>query len=430
MKLVILCLVVLIASVGLGLLAIEDPGYVVLFREPYEIRMPLLMLMLMLFLAFIVLYLALNLIANIIRAPKKLGKLKMQMNEDVAHKACMQGLTGLIEGRWDQAETRLLKKVENSRMPLIHYLGAAYAALQQGSLRRRNMYLDQALQSLPEHRLSIQLTRARFHCHAGEYVEARQVLEAQKMQNPRNKPLLRLLAHVYQALGDWQALKGILPTIRKLKVLSPDEIEKREQLTWSRLLTADGLNDGVPEIPLDWKSLPARQKRNPAILSAWIRHLVQQGESKDAETMLRRALNKKYDANLVNLYGQLQSPFIPYQIEFVQKLMKTRPENPELMLALARLYRYEEDFKTSVSWYEKVMALGASDGAFSEMADAYEQMGDSETALNLYKEGLAALENQSASIGKPALDSEFLLAHDSDSEIQPAQETEPMPVVR
>lgn len=428
MKLAILCLVVLTASVGLGLLALEDPGYVVLFRDPYEIRMPLLVLVLILFLAFIVLYLFLNLLMSIIRAPKKIGKLKRQMDEDAAHKACMQGFTGLIEGHWDQAEGRLLKKVENSRMPLIHYLGAAYAALQQGSLRRRDMYLNQALERQPEHRLSIQLTRARFHCQAGEYVEARQVLEAQKVQNPKNKPLLRLLADVYQALGDWQALKGILPIIRKLKVLPPDEIEKREQLTWSQLLTSDESDSDVPETRLNWKSLPAKQKRNPAILSAWVKHLIKQGESKEAEAMLRRVLNKQYDAKLVDLYGRVQSPFIPYQIEFVQKLLKTRPKNPELMLALARLYRYEDDLKTSISWYEKVMVLGAGNEVFSEMASAYEQMGDSETALNLYKKSLTALENQSEGTGKLALDAERLLPHDSKSEIQPAQGT--IPVVR
>ena len=428
MKLVILCLVVLIASVGLGLLALEDPGYVVLFRAPYEIRMPLLVLMLILFLAFIVLYLFLNLLMSIIRAPKKIRKLKRHMDEDAAHKACMQGFTGLIEGHWDQAEKRLLEKVESSRMPLIHYLGAAYAALQQGSLRRRDMYLDQALESQHEHRLSIQLTRARFHCHAGEYFEARQVLETQQVQNPRNKPLLRLLADVYQALGDWQALKGILPIIRKLKVLPPDEIEKREQLTWSRLLTTDRPDSDVPEPRLNWKSLPARQKRNPTILSAWVKHLIQQGESKEAETLLRRALNKQYDAKLVNLYGRIQSPFIPYQIEFVRKLLKTHPEDPELMLALARLYRHEEDLKTSIAWYEKVMMPSASNEVFSELASAYEQLGDSETALNLYKKSLTALENQSASNGNLSFDVERLLSHDSKSEIQTAQGT--MPVVR
>jgi len=427
-KLVILCLVILIASVGLGLLALEDPGYVVLFRDPYEIRMPLLVLVLILFMAFIVLYLFLNLFMNIIRAPKKVGKLKRKMDEDAAHKACMQGFTGLIEGHWDQAEGRLLKKVESSRMPLIHYLGAAYAALQQGSLRRRDMYLDQALESQPEHRLSIQLTRARFHCHAGEYVKARQVLETQKVQNPRNKPLLRLLADVYQALGDWQALKGILPIMRKLKVLPPDEVEKCEQLTWSRLLTTGGTDSDVSEMPVNWTSMPARQKRNPAILSAWIRHLIQQGESKEAETLLRRALNRQYDAKLVDLYGQVQSPFIPYQIEFIQKLLKTRPDNAELMLALARLYRYEENLKTSISWYEKVMEPDASNEVFFELASAYEQMGDSEAALDLYKKSLTALENRSESIGKPTLDTERLLPHDSKSEIQPVQGA--MPVIR
>lgn len=428
MKLVIICLTVLIASAGLGILAMEDPGYVVLFRDPYEVRMPLLILVLIVFIAFVVLYLLLNLILSIFRAPRKLRKIKRKMDEDAAHKHCMQGFTGLIEGRWNHAEDRLLKKVESSRMPLIHYLGAAYASLQQGNLHRRNMYLDQALKSQPEHSLSIQLTRARFHCHAGEYVEARKVLEYQKTQNPRNKPLLRLLADVYQALGDWQALKAILPVMKKLKVLAPDEIEKRELLTWNRLLSVDEHDSAALEPPMEWKSIPAKQKRNPTIISAWVKHLIKQDNMKEAENILRRALNKQYDANLVDLYGQVQSPFISYQIEFVQKLLKSRPEDPNLLLALARFYRYQGDFKASTSLYEKVMGLGAGEDVYADLASLYEEMGDSDTALNFYKQRIKALENQPDEEQEKGMRSGRMLAHESNSALQDVEGS--IPVIR
>ena len=428
MKLIILCLIVLSASVGLGILALEDPGYIVISRDPYEIRMPLLILILILFLAFVVFYLALNFLMKIIRAPKVLGKLKQKMDEDAAHKACMQGFTGLLEGRWDQAESRFVKKIESSQMPLMHYLGAAYAALQQGSLQRRVMYLDQALESQPKHRLSIQLTRARFHCHAGEYVEARKVLEIQQIQNPKNKTLLRLLVDVYQALEDWQAMRGILPIIKKMKVLPADQIAQREQLAWSRLLTPNESDVGVLESPLIWKSLTAKQRRNPAILSAWVKNLLQQGETKEAETLLRRALNKQYNSKLVDLYGQVHSPFIAYQIELVQKLLKTHSERPELLLAMARLYRYAEDYTASLSSYEKVIALGASDAIFSEMASVHEQMGDSETALNLYKKGLTELKENFESPDELDLDAKHMLTHDSEREGN--SDHSPMPMIR
>ena len=428
MKLIILCLIVLIVSVGLGILALEDPGYIVMFRDPYEIRMPLLVLVLIVFLAFIIFYLALNFIVKIIRAPREIGRLKRKMDEDAAYKACMQGFTGLIEGRWDQAEDRLVQRVGSSRIPLMNYLGAAYAALQQGSFRRRDMYLDQALESQPKHRLSIQLTRARFHCLAGEYAEARKVLEDQQIQNPKNKTLLHLLMDVYQALEDWQAMKGILPMIKKMKVLPADEIAQREQLTWGRLLGADEPDVDLLEGPSNWKTLTAKQRRNPAILSAWVKSLLAQGETKEAETILRRALNKQYSSRLVDLYGQVHSPFIPYQIELVQKLLKTRPESPELFLAIARLYRYAEDFNVSLSWYEKVMALGASDGIFAEMASVHEQMGNSETALDLYKKGLAVLEDRSERTDGSGLVTNHLLVHDLKIEMKSDHGS--LPVVR
>ena len=46
MKLFITILISLAVAVGLGMLALEDPGYIVLSWEPWVVRMPLLLLQL------------------------------------------------------------------------------------------------------------------------------------------------------------------------------------------------------------------------------------------------------------------------------------------------------------------------------------------------------------------------------------------------
>ncbi|MXZ80194.1 MAG: tetratricopeptide repeat protein [Gammaproteobacteria bacterium] len=421
MKLVIVCLIALIVSAGLAMLAIEDPGYVVLAWDPYVVRMPLLFLILILFVAFIVLYLFFNFLGGLFRAPKKLGKMKQRMNEDAAPKFCIQGFTGLIEGRWDHAEARLMKKIDSSRMPLIHYLGAAYAALQQGHLERRDRYLDQALAIQPDQSLSIELTRARFHCHAGEFDKARNVLEFLRIDNARSKPVVRLLADVYQHLGDWEALREMLPTMKRLNVFPKEDFEAREQLAWDRLILSENTLAGpsAEEAPLNWSTLPSKHRRNPAIISSWVRLLLRKGEAKEAEKVLRRALRKTYDPRLIHLYGQVRSPFVSYQIEFAETFLKTRPDDPELLLALARLHRHERNFEASISMYERAMAAGARDEVYTDLASLYEQMGDSDTALTLYKKGFEALEHQSEqNTGDAAPATERALTHEVHDEAQ------------
>ena len=138
MKLVVTIVVTLVIAVGLALLSIEDPGYIVLSRDPYVIRMPLLLFALGVFLAFVVLYLLFNFIAGLFRAPAKFRNWRTHSNENAAHNYTMQGYAGLIEGNWASAETALLKKLSYNRTPMMNYLGAAYAAQQQGHLVKRN----------------------------------------------------------------------------------------------------------------------------------------------------------------------------------------------------------------------------------------------------------------------------------------------------
>ena len=186
MKLFITILLSLAAAVGLGLLAIEDPGYVVLSRDPYVIRMPLLLFVLIVFVAFMLMYLLFNFIAGLVRAPANYRKWRKQANERSAGKHSMQGFAGLVEGNWSKAESELLKKLDHNQTPLMNYLGAAYAAHQQGHFERRNRYLNDALVAYPKQHLAINLTRSRMLIQSGEFAEARACLEGERKASPKN----------------------------------------------------------------------------------------------------------------------------------------------------------------------------------------------------------------------------------------------------
>ena len=120
MKLLITIIIALIVSVGLGMLAVDDPGYVVLTRAPWVIRLPLLLFICIIFLTFVLLYLLLNFVASLFRAPEKYRKWRIQNKENSAQQHTMQGYAYLIEGNWPRAESALLNELEYNKTPLMN----------------------------------------------------------------------------------------------------------------------------------------------------------------------------------------------------------------------------------------------------------------------------------------------------------------------
>ena len=400
MKLVITCLITLAVASGLALLAMDDPGYIVLAREPYVIRMPLLMMVLILFVAFIVMYLFFNFLAGIFKVPKRYRDRRKRMNEKAVQKLGMQGYAGLIEGRWEFAESRLLKHLDANETPLMNYLGAAYAAQQQGNLRRRNQYFDQALEKQPDQSFSIYLTRARFNYQSGELLEAKSYLEFLRRNKPRSRPVIRLLADVYKNLEDWQSLRQLLPAIEKLKIFSPEEFEQREQDVFDHLVAPVSLLPNGPDSSaMEWKHLPLKTRKNPKYIASYVSKLNQYGDTKQAETILRRALRKSYNPQLMRLYGMIQSPFVEYQIELAESFLAGRPNEPEIPLTLARLYRYNKAFVKAKEMYFKAIESGGGEEVYADLASLLEDIGEKEAALLFYKKQLETLVPQTKSDG-------------------------------
>ena len=373
-------------AIGLGLLAIDDPGYVVLTREPYVIRLPLLLFVGILFVSFVSLYLFFNFLVGFFRAPKRYRAWRTQSHRSSAQQHTMQGYAGLIEGDWSKAETALMKKLEYNNSPLLNYLGAAYAAHQQGDLDRRNSYLDQALSKHPANALAINLTRARLLFKGGEFSASRDYLETLRKSSPRNVPVARLLADVYKELGDWNSLTKLIPDLKKMKAFSEQEINTREQIAYTNLIASPALLQGEAAT---WKSIPAWRKKDPEILSIYVQQLLNEDRLNDAEKELRAALNRKFDPELINLYGKINGPYLEYQIQLAESLVEKHGSSAELQLCLARLYRFNNEYARSRDQFKKAIDMGVDDEAYLDLSSLLEQMGEIDAALFFFKKGVA-----------------------------------------
>ena len=395
MKLVITTLITLGAAVGFVLLAVQDPGYVVVARAPHVVRMPLAFFVLATVALFAALYLSLNFIAGAVRAPGRWRAWRERRGRARAQAHTAQGYAGLIEGDWAEAERQLLSKMQYNQSPLLNYLGAAYSAQQQGHLRRRDRYLDEALAQHPKQRLAITLTRARLHCQAGEMAQARAALEALRPNAPKSAAAARLLADIYRAQQDWAALAKMLPALTRLQAFPAAELEARRREAYSRYLALPGKSGAAPgagaavRATQAFQSLPRAARKDPAVVANYCAQLIKDGAHLAAETALRKALNRDWNAQLAALYGQAEAD-ADAQIQAAEAWAKKYGERPELTLAQARLHRRARRPEQARGLFMRAVANGAPNPARAELGALLEEMGDKDAALRCYRQGLTA----------------------------------------
>ena len=393
MKLVILLLVTLGAAVGFVLLAMEDPGYLVLVRTPYTVRLPLALFVLIVVAVFAGLYLLFNFIVTLLRAPKMVRKWRERSHQTHAQLCTMRGYASLIEGDWSSAEKKLLTNLRHNKSPLLNYLGAAFAAQQRGHLVRRDQYLADALAHHPQQQLAINLTAARLHYQAGEVVESRDVLEQLRKTAPKSVPAARLLADVYRELKDWNSLATLMPSLVRLKAFPPDELAAREKLVHENFLSSPALLQGDGErSEKAFKSLPRARKKDPAVLAGYVRQLIKAGEHVPAERTLRIALNRGWNAELAYLYGKTETAFVGDQLKLVKSWARKYGSHADLTLTLGRLYRRDRQFSKARDLFGQVISGGGRrEEACMDLGALLEELGETDAALRCYRQGMAAL---------------------------------------
>ncbi len=437
MKLVVTVIITLGAAVGFALIAMEDPGYVVLARSPYTVRLPLALFVLGLLAVFAGLYLLFNFIAALLRAPRKAREWNQRRNQARAQAHTTQGYAGLIEGEWSKAEKKLLSHLPDNRSPLLNYLGAAYAAQQRGHLQRRDQYLADALEQHPEQRLAIRLTTARLHYQAGEIAESRDALEKLRRVAPKNVPAARLLADAYRQLKDWNSLAALMPSLARLKAFPPFELARRERQAYQHYLSSPALLQGSPNRnrPLEaFKSLPAAQQKNPKVIAGYARQLLRAGDHARAEKTLRLALNRGWDAELAGLYGRAETAFTDDQILLTESWLKKYGDHAHahdgLTLTLARLCRRDGRLGKAKELFSRVISGGGHDDACAELGSLLEEMGDKDAALLCYRRGMAALAPEWDAGELPPVPVGELVTLDARESAEPAGGADVMPVVR
>ncbi|MDO8706423.1 MAG: heme biosynthesis HemY N-terminal domain-containing protein [Sulfuricaulis sp.] len=394
MRLLFFIIALLFGAALITLYALENPGYVLIARAPWSIEMSLTFFILLTIAGFFLTFLLLYLIVRLWRIPRDVGRWRTRRQTKSARKTLIDGLTGLAEGNFVEAETRLLAGMRHGDTPLLNYLGAAIACEGQGNSEKRDEYLALAHKNAPDHGLAIGMTQAYLQHQAQQLEQSLATLNELRGDAPKHKQLLNLLARVHLELRDWTGLIGLIPDLRENYAMSSKEIDDLELQAHRELLKLS-LPSGKPGVlEKAWNGVPKTLRRHPSLIAIYARQLIQQNDMTKAESVLRAAIEDNWDPALVELYGQTHGPNPAEQLETAEGWLSAQRHDPKLLLALARLALIDNQDSKARGYFETCLTLRGPVEAYRELGNLLERLGEKDKALNFYRRGLELHANE------------------------------------
>ncbi|SEC68558.1 heme biosynthesis HemY N-terminal domain-containing protein [Pseudomonas anguilliseptica] len=397
--LLVLAIVAGVASLVLfGLPLAEHKGYVLIAFQGFRYESSLWAFVALVLVLWLLVYLVRLSVRLLVTSGGLLNPWSRLHNRRRVRLASEQGFLDLAEGRWARALRHLKQAASSSPQPLSYYLGAARAAHQLGHHNDSDDLLEQALNRQPQAELAIALQHAELQLARGQTDAALETLQAMRSRHPHHHLVLRQLQQLYLQSGDWSALLGLLPDLRKEKALGNAELSELERQAWrGRLLQAAQPIDGDAQAALlalqqVWQAMSTAQHQVPELLAVYAEQLRQLGAEGEAEELLRHFVKQHYDTALVRLYGLLHGRDLGKQLQAAEGWLKQHPQDAGLLLTLGRLCLHSQLWGKAKDYLESSLVFQRHPETCAELARLLAQLGELERSNSLCQEGLRLLD--------------------------------------
>ena len=381
MKFGAIVIVALILSAIAAHFLLGDPGYVAITFRGYLIEMSVPVLVGL----TAALILALWLIRRVIQAPRRLGEAAGRYRAGRAGQKLTRGMIEVAEGNFARGEKLLARAAGTSDAPLFNYLQAARAAHLQGKDQRRDEWLKLAYEHTPEAANAVLLTQAELQLDREQYEQALATLRRIEENSRDHSHALALLGRLYFRLEDWAQLAEILPRLQKQKRVKQDTLDEWTVRVHSENFKRAEDGDGVIAA---WKRVDKRLRSNERLIDAYYTNLLRTGLHEKAEKDLAAALKLEWRGPLVRLFGLVEGPDASKQLKRAEGWLAKHGEDPDLLLAAARLCLRNELWGKARSYLETVLSLRPTPEAYQEYGRLLTQLGEGDAAAEAYRDGL------------------------------------------
>ncbi|MBB1318898.1 heme biosynthesis protein HemY [Shewanella sp. SR43-4] len=375
--------VLILIGLCLSPLIVGQSGYVYIAIGDYQIETSLVIGVVGLIVFYFALQLLEWLILLLLNMLLSSRYLPEQWRRKAAKKHTLTGALALAEEDWPAAEKAMAKGAEKGEIPVLNLFAAARAAHYQGDITARDHYLTQA-ENNPIAKTAVYTSRTRYLMKQGELTQARVVLDKLNPTSKSSAPVLKLAQELYLQQNDWQALKLLLPILKKRQLLSETEFNQLNTKTNS-ILMVNAAKTSEAELNKCWHWLSKSERKQDELVVAYAHGLTQYGHKDKAIKLIIKQLSAAPSAALFAAIPDL----IDAQDQEVRKLLSrletTHEHDADYQMCLAKLAIQSRDTKQAKTHWQNVCRIAPTHQSWLALAQAQEQLGENSSAANSYR---------------------------------------------
>lgn len=408
-RLLLLLLLALLAGAGVFYFFEGHQGFVMLVMGQTSITLNIWFALLLLVAVVALVWLSLWLWRGGVRLTNGLFGNTLLGGANRARRRTSRGLIEFIEGNWKTARRQLLLAAPRAEEPLINYLAAARCASEIGDEKQALQLLHQAESVAPQSALAIALTQARMQLLHNKYEQCAATLQRAREQAPRHPVVLDLLAKVYRALQDWDALEQLLPSLSRYQVISDEALAVLTEELYVNLLrsTVDkelqqNPQNATKQLHQVWQRLSREQQKNTVIFASYVTQLQRVGDDVAAEIVLRKGLHKHWSNAAVLVYGLVQGENLAKQLRTAEGWLQEHPSDAALLLTLGRLSLRNQLWGKARDYFESSLRQEKQAQTYAELARLLANLGEQQLSAECYQQGLLMTAQPLLDLPQPA----------------------------
>ena len=371
-------LLLAVAAVVAALAAKLNSGYALLVAPPYRVELSLNLLLILIVVGFFALYLGLRMIARTVQLPAQVRVLRRQQKQQRARTKLDSAIVALLEGRYGKAQQEA-----KEALALPHSSGLAALVAARAAIDMRQFDVAEGFLSRPETQAtSLAVPRltlsAEIALEQGQPQEALRILESLKREAGLHTAALRLELRATQAARRFAGIPPLVEQLVKRGVFDATQGEQvriaaqREQL---RALSNDaaGLRDA-------WNRLPDATRTQPPIARAAAQSFLQLGGDREAAEIVARSLERGWDSELVELYGECRLGDSTLQLEQAERWLAAHNQDAALLRVLGTLCERRQLWGKAQTYLEASLALDNGWRTHLALGELLGRLGRSEEA--------------------------------------------------
>ncbi|MEP6944151.1 MAG: heme biosynthesis HemY N-terminal domain-containing protein, partial [Betaproteobacteria bacterium] len=330
--------------------------YALLVAPPYRIELSLNLLLFLVVGGFLALYFSIRLVVRTMRMPGEVRVWRRAQKIERARNRQDAALVALLEGRYGKARQHAQEALAIPGSSALNAMVAARAAIDVRDYDAAESMLaspEAQTQSLAVLRLMLSAEIALEH---GQPQAALALLQRLRKEAGMHTAALRLELRTLQAARRWSEVPALLEQLVSRKVFDVSQAELVRISAYSEQLKA--LQHDAVGLREAWARVPEAIRTHPKVARAAAASFLKLGGDREAIDILSGSLEREWNPELVELYGECHVADATLQLEQAERWLSTHNRDAVLLRVLGGLCHRAQLWGKALTYLEASIALG------------------------------------------------------------------------